>query len=131
MVTFNQILCPIDFSEFSRRALDHALSVARCYRSSVTALHVVSPMPVVVPNPYYFQTETPPPMMLPPVDRAAVVAQLQRLAEEERIPGVKVESRVAERQFSRTGVRHKMDGTQVVESGKSVSDLADAIAVRI
>jgi nucleotide-binding universal stress UspA family protein len=96
MIAFNQILCPVDFSEFSRRALDHALSVARCYRSRVTALHVVSPTPVVVPNPYYFQTETPPPMMLPPVDRAAIAAQLQRLAQEERVPGVKVESRIAE-----------------------------------
>ena len=96
MIAFNEILCPVDFSEFSRRALDHALSVARCYRSSVTALHVISRMPVVVPNPYYFQTETPPPMMLPPMDRAAVAAQLHRLAEEERVPGVEVESRVAE-----------------------------------
>ena len=60
MIQLKQILCPVDFSEFSRRALDHALAVARCYGSTVTALHVASPMPVVVPGPSYFGAETPP-----------------------------------------------------------------------
>ena len=96
MIELKQILCPVDFSECSRRALDHALAVARCYSSTVTALHVVSPMPVVVPSPYYFGAETPPPMMLPPVDRAAVAAQVQQLAQAEHVPGVRVETLVDE-----------------------------------
>jgi nucleotide-binding universal stress UspA family protein len=96
MIELKQILCPVDFSEFSRRSLDHALAVARCYGSTVTALHVVSPMPVVVPSPYYFGPETPPPMMLPPVDRAAIAAQVQQLAQAEQVPGVRVETLVAE-----------------------------------
>lgn len=96
MMALKRILCPVDFSEFSRRALDHALGVARCYGSTVTALHVVPPMPVVVPAPYFIGAETPPPMALPRLDRAEVAAQVQRLAAAEQVPGVEVETLVAE-----------------------------------
>lgn len=51
MITMKRILCPVDFSEYSRRAFDHALGVARCYGSTVTALHVISPVPAVVAAP--------------------------------------------------------------------------------
>ena len=96
MTELKKILCPVDFSEFSRRALDHALAVARCYGSTVTALHVVAPMPVVVPGPSYFGAESPPPVALPPVDRAVIAAQIQELADAEQVPGVRVEGLVAE-----------------------------------
>jgi nucleotide-binding universal stress UspA family protein len=96
MSELKRILCPVDFSDFSRRALDHALGVARCYRATVTALHVVPLIPVTVPGPYYFGSETPPPMTLPPVDRVAVAAQLERLVAAEHVPGVNVEVLVEE-----------------------------------
>jgi nucleotide-binding universal stress UspA family protein len=35
-----QILCPIDFSDFSRHALDHAIAIAHRYDARVTALQV-------------------------------------------------------------------------------------------
>src|SRR5258705_11190646 len=35
------ILCPIDFSEFSVRAYQHALSLAEHYRAKLVAQHVV------------------------------------------------------------------------------------------
>jgi nucleotide-binding universal stress UspA family protein len=35
------ILCPIDFSEFSARAYDHALSLAKHYQAKLVAQHVV------------------------------------------------------------------------------------------
>jgi nucleotide-binding universal stress UspA family protein len=92
-----RILCPIDFSDFSRRALDHALAVARCYRSTVTALHVVAPTPVVVPVPYYFGADAPPPpMMLPPADREAIAAHLRQLVDAEQVPGIRVETLIVE-----------------------------------
>lgn len=51
MVDINRILCPVDFSEFSRHALAHAVQLARWYGSTVTVLHVypppVSPPPVL------------------------------------------------------------------------------------
>ena len=96
MIQIKRVLCPVDFSDFSRHALDHALTVARCYHSSVTALHVVHPAPVVVPVPYYFGAEIAPPMTLPPVDVARVTAELQRFVEIERMPGVGVETVVSE-----------------------------------
>src|ERR1700688_1546176 len=35
------ILCPIDFSEFSARAYDHALSLAKHYQAKLVAQHIV------------------------------------------------------------------------------------------
>jgi nucleotide-binding universal stress UspA family protein len=96
MTETKQILCPVDFSEFSRRALDHALALARCYGSTVTALHVVTPLPAVFPGPSYFGAETPSPIPLPPVDPMVVAAQIQQFAEAEQVPGVRLETLVVE-----------------------------------
>ena len=53
MTEIRQILCPVDFSEVSRHALDHAIAIARWYNSRVTALHVVADT-FVVPPPFLF-----------------------------------------------------------------------------
>jgi nucleotide-binding universal stress UspA family protein len=37
--TFNRVLCPVDFSEYSQRALRHALAIARRNQSELTVLH--------------------------------------------------------------------------------------------
>ena len=49
MIEISRILCPIDFSEASRRALEHAVAFARWYEAKVVAFHVSSsqPLPVV------------------------------------------------------------------------------------
>ncbi|RPJ82921.1 MAG: universal stress protein, partial [Acidobacteria bacterium] len=39
-VVFTKILCPLDLSDFSRRALEHGLVLARWYGAEVVALHV-------------------------------------------------------------------------------------------
>ena len=44
MIEIQRILCPVDFSDCSRRAVDHAMAIARWYDASVTALHVY-PLP--------------------------------------------------------------------------------------
>ena len=41
MIEFNRILCPIDFSETSVRALAHAVALAKWYEAHLTLLHVV------------------------------------------------------------------------------------------
>ncbi len=41
MIVINRILCPVDFSEFSRRAVQHAARIAEWYESAVDLLHVV------------------------------------------------------------------------------------------
>src|ERR1700731_3713538 len=41
MLDIKLILCPIDFSEFSVRAYQHALSLAEHYRAKLVAQHIV------------------------------------------------------------------------------------------
>ena len=52
MISIARILCPVDFSSFSRHALEHASAIARWYDSEVVVLHVL-------PTP---QQMTPPPV---------------------------------------------------------------------
>ena len=46
MIAMRRILCGVDFSDHSKRALDHALTIAAWYDSTVTVLHVSPVMPV-------------------------------------------------------------------------------------
>jgi nucleotide-binding universal stress UspA family protein len=46
MIKIERILCAVDFSEFSRHALDQAIAIAHLYAGCVTALHV---FPVAIP----------------------------------------------------------------------------------
>jgi nucleotide-binding universal stress UspA family protein len=45
MVTITRILCPIDFSEFSRHALIRASAIAKAHGASITAVHIVPLQP--------------------------------------------------------------------------------------
>ena len=47
MIEIPRILCPVDFSECSRRALQYAAATARWYESRLTVLHVVRSVPPV------------------------------------------------------------------------------------
>ena len=49
MTAIKRILCPVDFSEFSRHALDSAVAIARQQHAAVTALYVVPPPHAVYP----------------------------------------------------------------------------------
>ena len=90
MIEIRRILCPIDFSDHSRRALDHAIAIARWYESTVMALHVFSPTPVAaVP----LVSE---PILLAPVDRDQLLARTKAFAETESAPGVALEAVVRE-----------------------------------
>jgi len=44
VVEIRHILCPTDFSDISRDALEHAIVIARWYESDITAVHVGNPM---------------------------------------------------------------------------------------
>ena len=96
MVELNRILCAVDFSEFSRRALGHALALGRCYGSTVTALHVIAPVPAMMAGPYHFGAEIPPPMTLPTMGYDIATQELDRLVAAEQVPGVRIEALVAE-----------------------------------
>jgi nucleotide-binding universal stress UspA family protein len=48
VIRIRQILCPVDFSPFSRRALDHAAVLARWYEAELTVVHVSPFMPAIL-----------------------------------------------------------------------------------
>lgn len=80
MIEITRILCPIDFSDYSRRALDHAVAMARWYDSTITLLHVFSVVPVAA---YAPGTPMHPSVALTPMDREALLASMKRFAEDE------------------------------------------------
>jgi nucleotide-binding universal stress UspA family protein len=49
-MTITSILCPTDFSDASAHAIDLATAIARSYRAPITALHVLDPMFLMVPE---------------------------------------------------------------------------------
>jgi nucleotide-binding universal stress UspA family protein len=94
MVRFKQILCPIDFSEYSRHAFDRAVGVARCYDATVTVLHVL-PVPSVVPAVPY-GPEGPGPLGLEVVDRGRVLSEIPRFLGLTESIGIPVKYRAIE-----------------------------------
>jgi nucleotide-binding universal stress UspA family protein len=50
MLELKQILCPVDFSDPSRHAVEHAVVFARWYGSRIVGLHVFQPLFVPVPG---------------------------------------------------------------------------------
>lgn len=89
MIAIRRILCPVDFSDHSRRALDHAIAIARWYESAVTVLHVFSSVPVAAfgPGPAVFE-----PIVLTPVDRDQLLADVKAFAATESAPGVRIDA---------------------------------------
>jgi nucleotide-binding universal stress UspA family protein len=49
VIRIGRIVCPVDFSEFSRRALDRAAVLARWYEAELVALHATPLVPVDFP----------------------------------------------------------------------------------
>ena len=91
MVTIQRILCPVDLSDTSRRALEYAALVARWYRASLRVLLVE---PVVLSSVDF------PPMPavtgLTPEARIALTRRLEQFVAGMASPGVEVEAVVKE-----------------------------------
>jgi len=49
MLDFRRILCPVDFSNASRHAVDHAVTLGEWYDAQITVLHVVPTMVLTPP----------------------------------------------------------------------------------
>lgn len=71
MTEIRTILCPVDFSEFSRHALDHASAIAHWYGARLVVLHVVSNTPLMGLPALEFDDST----------RAAVTDELTRFTQ--------------------------------------------------
>jgi nucleotide-binding universal stress UspA family protein len=93
MIEIRRVLCPVDFSDHSRRALDHALAIAKWYHATVTLLHVSPLMPVAA---YAPASGMPPYAGLSPEGRQALVHSMRRFAEREAGAGAPVELEIAE-----------------------------------
>ena len=76
MVEIQRVLCPIDFSDVSRRALEHAVTLARWYKAKLTLLHVYQVVPLAPIAP-----EMAPALVLGPELRDSLLRDLERFAE--------------------------------------------------
>jgi len=76
-IEIRQILCPTDFSVFSARAFEHALSLAAWYQAPITVLHVL-PEPVVASRALAYVSS---PMLLDASLRDSIQADLSSLVE--------------------------------------------------
>jgi nucleotide-binding universal stress UspA family protein len=89
MSRIQKILCPIDFSEFSRHAFDRAVAIAQGFDATVTALHIIPthPSPLL---PYVEPASLEPPVQRE-VDRQRLVEEMKRFLAFEGTVGVPVD----------------------------------------
>lgn len=74
MIRITHVLCPVDFSDTSQHALDHAGAIASWYDARLTVLYVCANVP----------TMDVPPLVLDDADRARLVASVKQMAR--RVP---------------------------------------------
>ena len=78
MIAIRNVLCPVDFSDFSKHALDHAIAVAHRYDSEVTVLHVCPDVPALAYAAGGLPLE---PMVLTDADRERLMLDLRQFAD--------------------------------------------------
>jgi nucleotide-binding universal stress UspA family protein len=72
MVSLHRVLCPVDFSPVSRRALAHAAALARWYQAPLQAVHVVPLAPSMLVFPPGLNAVT-----ITPAEKEAVRRELE------------------------------------------------------
>ena len=91
-IEIERILCPVDFSEFSGRALERAVRLGNWFEARVEALHVIPfVMPANAGLPYF-----PSPVVTTPARREQSAQELARFVEPFLSEGVPIETRVRE-----------------------------------
>ncbi len=89
MVDIRRILCPIDFSDTSPHALEHAVAIAKWYESRITALHVIHPAFLLEPP--ILLAEFPKNEAPTEADRQSLREQLSAWLESANAAGLKTE----------------------------------------
>jgi nucleotide-binding universal stress UspA family protein len=79
-VTLSHILCPVDLSEASQRALEQATVVAGWYHAKLTVLHVHPPGPAIALEPFGVNA--------PPAEERAEIARLHAAAGAAAAPAI-------------------------------------------
>jgi nucleotide-binding universal stress UspA family protein len=59
VLTFRAILCPLDFSESSDKALRNAAEIASHFQAELLLVHVLAPTPVLLTEPAYVLGDAP------------------------------------------------------------------------
>jgi nucleotide-binding universal stress UspA family protein len=79
MISIDRILCAIDFSEFSARALAYAVAMAGWYEARLSVLHVYSVYPLanVIPSLGVGGVQS---LSLRPADREEILAEMRQCA---------------------------------------------------
>jgi nucleotide-binding universal stress UspA family protein len=88
MTRIRRILLPCDFSEFSRGALDHALTLAGWYQAEITAIHVLPPALTWADSLPHATHE--------PALREQVLTELRRFLEPAEAAGISVRAAILE-----------------------------------
>ncbi|HLG56484.1 MAG TPA: universal stress protein [Vicinamibacterales bacterium] len=100
MIRIAHVLCPVDFSEISRHALDHAAAIARWHEARLTLLYVFANLP----------TMDLPPLVLEDADRERLMSDLRRMAA--AVPReVPVDVRVHEAEYVHTEILAQLGAT--------------------
>ena len=86
MVRIKRILCPIDFSDFSRDALEYAQALARWHDAKITVLHTYAEQNILVIAA----------TMPPPINRGALQQHLDNFTKSVVAADVAVENRLQE-----------------------------------
>ena len=86
MIEIQRILCPVDFSEYSRRALAYAVTLARWHKAKLTLFHVYQVVPLAPVAP-----ESIPSLALGPEYRQSLSRELERFAESAAVDAVPFE----------------------------------------
>jgi nucleotide-binding universal stress UspA family protein len=88
MIEIQRILCPIDFSDYSSHALDHAVALARWYESTITVLHVFPTVPAAAYAPGMPGFD---PIVLTPELREQFLVDMKGFIETASSPGVPIQ----------------------------------------
>jgi nucleotide-binding universal stress UspA family protein len=94
MVSIKRILCPIDFSEFSRHALARAVAIAGARDAAIVALHVVPVRTPLVVSP--LEVYEPVPIGLTDAERERLQKELTAFCELFNPDGVSLQTSVVE-----------------------------------
>jgi nucleotide-binding universal stress UspA family protein len=86
-----QYLCPTDFSEPSKRALSHAIGLAKRHEGEITVLHVAPLLPRQGGFPPYIN-----PITLEPIPREQLLHEIDRFAEPARQAGIRASAALEE-----------------------------------
>ena len=99
MIRINNVLCPVDLSEISQHAFDHAAAIALWYEARLTLLYVFPNLPVL----------DLPPLVLEAVDRERLIDKMRRMAE--HAPDVPIDVRVQQAALIHEEILAQLDAT--------------------